>query len=632
MLLDSLTPAPAPAAQTPSRSSNGQVQSEEAFELPSEEAAEDRAPVRETAVEPRSDQQTQASDTLPASAEEGEEDAPNTPPAQVQPPQSAADSAEVVLTLDTPADEGAAEGGSASEQELAQTDAEPVQTAQAAADVSVKPLDPSQVTQNNKSTERLPVEGPVDDASRPAAGAAKEAPSPTPLKRPAEEAKSAVSVKPSGAEAQTQTLEETDSQAAPSQSDGPVVVTEQPAETLSKDNANLPQSEAPQTQAQPQDPAQGLALAQPQAETPPQTDLQAATTERTPAVQGTTDRSPTAQGAPAPSSEQGAPAQGASPKAEAQPQATTTSAGPVPGAAQSQPQPTPQAELGLAPQGSQPQTEAEALAAPGQQARARQSKSEATAEASTPAVPAGKSDTEKKASPALPGSSAVSSPATSQPSATHPAPLPPALQSLLSAEPLTALSAERLIQATSDVTSEPIVDFDGELGLIRQDSRGEALRPANQTAALARFTPQTTQTLAAQIARKFSDGARVFDIRLDPQELGRVDVRLELGPDNRVSAVLSAERTETLAELQRSARDLERALQDAGLDLSEDGLSFNLSDGSNPFEDSDGYEAFASEPEPDFTLTVETPVSSDAPEQAVYGFAVSQRTGLNVMA
>ncbi len=130
---------------------------------------------------------------------------------------------------------------------------------------------------------------------------------------------------------------------------------------------------------------------------------------------------------------------------------------------------------------------------------------------------------------------------------------------------------------------------------LRLDARTE-MRSAStlQFAQGPRFTPHSAQTLAAQIAQRFSDGARVFDIRLDPPELGRVEVRLEVGSDNSVRAVLAAERTETLAELQRSARDLERALAEAGLELGENALSFSLTDDGAPGEsEADGFSGAA---------------------------------------
>jgi len=84
--------------------------------------------------------------------------------------------------------------------------------------------------------------------------------------------------------------------------------------------------------------------------------------------------------------------------------------------------------------------------------------------------------------------------------------------------------------------------------------------------------------LAVHIAQQFKNGARRFDIRLDPPELGRIDVRLDVSRDGQVSTHLVVERAETLDLLQRDARQLERALQDAGLDTSKEDMKFSLKD------------------------------------------------------
>jgi flagellar hook-length control protein FliK len=82
--------------------------------------------------------------------------------------------------------------------------------------------------------------------------------------------------------------------------------------------------------------------------------------------------------------------------------------------------------------------------------------------------------------------------------------------------------------------------------------------------------------LAVHIAQQANKGARRFDIRLDPPELGRLDVRIDVTRDGQVTTHLVVERAETLDLLQRDARSLERALQNAGLDTSEGGLKFSL--------------------------------------------------------
>ena len=114
--------------------------------------------------------------------------------------------------------------------------------------------------------------------------------------------------------------------------------------------------------------------------------------------------------------------------------------------------------------------------------------------------------------------------------------------------------------------------------------------PATNTAAVAQHVhvaPQDTaapdvNALAVQIAAKSQSGARQFDIRLDPPELGRVDVRLSIDAGGKAQAHLTADQPSTLSMLQKDAPVLTRALRDAGLDVSQSGLNFSLrGQGSN---------------------------------------------------
>jgi flagellar hook-length control protein FliK len=73
-------------------------------------------------------------------------------------------------------------------------------------------------------------------------------------------------------------------------------------------------------------------------------------------------------------------------------------------------------------------------------------------------------------------------------------------------------------------------------------------------------------------------GGRKFDIRLDPAELGRVDVNLEISDAGEVTAKLVVDRVETLQLLQRDARTLERAFEQAGLKPSDGGVDITLRD------------------------------------------------------
>jgi len=102
---------------------------------------------------------------------------------------------------------------------------------------------------------------------------------------------------------------------------------------------------------------------------------------------------------------------------------------------------------------------------------------------------------------------------------------------------------------------------------------------AQATAAAQRAAPPQTAAgiqVAIQLTRAVQDGLDRINIRLNPAELGRVEVKLELGHDGRTMAVVTADRQETLDLLQRDARGLERALQEAGLKTDSNSLNFNL--------------------------------------------------------
>jgi flagellar hook-length control protein FliK len=81
-----------------------------------------------------------------------------------------------------------------------------------------------------------------------------------------------------------------------------------------------------------------------------------------------------------------------------------------------------------------------------------------------------------------------------------------------------------------------------------------------------------------EIGLKSLAGVNRFEIRLDPAELGRIDVRLEIGETGEVKAHLTVDRVETLALLQRDAKTLERAFEQAGLKPSDSGIDLTLRD------------------------------------------------------
>jgi hypothetical protein len=95
--------------------------------------------------------------------------------------------------------------------------------------------------------------------------------------------------------------------------------------------------------------------------------------------------------------------------------------------------------------------------------------------------------------------------------------------------------------------------------------------------------------LGIAIAARSLSGARQFDIRLDPPELGHVAVRLSIDAAGKASAHLTADQQQTLDLLQKDSGSLTRALRDAGLDVSQSGLNFSLRQQSGGGGDHHGF-------------------------------------------
>jgi hypothetical protein len=126
-------------------------------------------------------------------------------------------------------------------------------------------------------------------------------------------------------------------------------------------------------------------------------------------------------------------------------------------------------------------------------------------------------------------------------------------------------------KTASTDASQPAGAFNTALSA--QSANATALAHA---AALVRGAPQTVANLAAQIARKLDGRSTRFDVQLEPAGLGKVDVRVEIDAAGKMSAALAFDNQQAAAELKSRAGELQRALEQAGFDLS-GGLSFDVS-------------------------------------------------------
>jgi flagellar hook-length control protein FliK len=143
--------------------------------------------------------------------------------------------------------------------------------------------------------------------------------------------------------------------------------------------------------------------------------------------------------------------------------------------------------------------------------------------------------------------------------------------------------------------------------------------------AAATSMPVPISGLAVEIAANMQIGRSRFEIRLDPPELGRIDVRLDVDKQGQVTSHLIVEKSATLDLLRRDAQQLERALQDAGLKTSDNGLQFSLRDQQSGRNNDDGLQRNAHR----LIVTEEETVAVETAGRS-YGRMIGQRGGIDI--
>ncbi|WP_297515840.1 flagellar hook-length control protein FliK, partial [uncultured Caulobacter sp.] len=109
-----------------------------------------------------------------------------------------------------------------------------------------------------------------------------------------------------------------------------------------------------------------------------------------------------------------------------------------------------------------------------------------------------------------------------------------------------------------------------------------------------RGSPETVAALSAEIVKKADGKTTRFDVALTPEGLGKVDVRIEIGRDGVMTAAMKFDTVHAAQELRGKAGELRQALADAGFNVADNGLSFDVSSqnngqGSNPFHAFEGF-------------------------------------------
>ena len=138
-----------------------------------------------------------------------------------------------------------------------------------------------------------------------------------------------------------------------------------------------------------------------------------------------------------------------------------------------------------------------------------------------------------------------------------------------------ATLAPKFAPITADAASISNINGPNSLSQLSQSAK------ANPSAARQPHTPPAPmEQVSVQIQRAVLSGSDKINIKLHPAHLGRVEVRLNIAADGQLSAIIMAEKPETLELLQRDIKGLEKALQQAGLDTNSNSFNFGLKQNS----------------------------------------------------
>jgi hypothetical protein len=101
-------------------------------------------------------------------------------------------------------------------------------------------------------------------------------------------------------------------------------------------------------------------------------------------------------------------------------------------------------------------------------------------------------------------------------------------------------------------------------------------------------SPATQITPALMQVRHASDGSQQLTVRLDPPELGQVQVKIDRPSDAPARVEITAEKPETLTLLLRDQVQLQRALDQAGVPADGRNVTFHIAQPEAPLRNDPG--------------------------------------------
>jgi flagellar hook-length control protein FliK len=136
-------------------------------------------------------------------------------------------------------------------------------------------------------------------------------------------------------------------------------------------------------------------------------------------------------------------------------------------------------------------------------------------------------------------------------------------------------------QSDTESNNPSLQQFAGSVRSVEQSQSTQT----NTATDFARILQQARMPVVDQVIvhmkAGLENGDSKINIRLHPEELGRLEIKLNVDMSGKTVVSITADNKSTLDLLQRDARGLERALADAGLKTDAGSLSFNLRGGQH---------------------------------------------------
>ena len=107
-------------------------------------------------------------------------------------------------------------------------------------------------------------------------------------------------------------------------------------------------------------------------------------------------------------------------------------------------------------------------------------------------------------------------------------------------------------------------------------SGGEVKSPAED--ALKGMSREVVEQVKVNITKSAVKGVDKIDVSLKPEDLGHIEIKMQISKDGKLQAHIIASRPETMEILQKDMQILQKAFADAGFQTDENSLSFSFQD------------------------------------------------------